>query len=62
MVIDLEKLKYAIKARHHAMQRFYDIGAAATDRERNLEMLNRIENGTASREDEESAIDLIRAH
>lgn len=57
--IDISVIKDAIDKRHHAMERFYDIEAAANDREQNLEMLDRLINGTASREDEEAALDLM---
>lgn len=60
-VIVFSKLEDAINARHHAMERFYDIDEAAIDKEKNLEMLKRLKDGVASREDEEAAIDLIKS-
>lgn len=60
-VIVFSRLEDAINARHHAMERFYDIDEAASDKEKNLEMLKRLKEGTASREDEEAAIDLIKS-
>lgn len=62
MNIDLKKLKIAIKNEHHACERFYDIEIARQQREVNLEMADRIENGMASREDEEAAIELIKRY
>lgn len=60
-VIVFSTLEQAIDKRHHAMQRFYDIDAAELDKAQNMEMLERLKNGTASREDEEAAITLIRS-
>lgn len=54
-------LEKAIDTRHHAMQRFYDIVGADLDKAQNIEMLERLKNGTSSREDEEAALDLIHA-
>lgn len=61
-MIDLIKLEKGIKARHHAMERFYDIDAAAEDREKNLTMLERIKAGEANQEDQEAAMDIIARH
>lgn len=57
----ITKLEEAINLRYHAMERFYDIDAAKDDREKNLKMVERLKDGTFSREDEESMNDLIRA-
>lgn len=54
-------LEKAIDTRHHTMQRFYDIVGADLDKAQNIEMLERLKLGIASREDEEAALDLIRA-
>lgn len=54
-------LEKAIDTRHHAMQHFYDIDTADLDKAQNTEMLERLKLGIASREDEEAALDLIRA-
>jgi hypothetical protein len=60
-LIVFSKLKDAIDTRHHAMERFYDIEEADKDKEKNLELLKRLKDGVASREDEEAAIDLIKS-
>lgn len=57
--IDLNELKKAIEARHHAMERFFDIEAAEKDRDLNLEMLVRLEKGEHSNEDIEAALDIL---
>lgn len=60
-IIVYSTLEKAIDSRHHAMQRFYDIDTADLDKAQNTEMLERLKLGIASREDEEAALDLIRA-
>lgn len=60
--INLSLLKNAINSRHHAMERFYDCEEAKKDRELNFEMMQRIKDGVASREDEEAALSLINNH
>lgn len=57
--LNIDSLEKAIDKRHHAMERFYDVDLAKVDREKNLEMLERIKNGMASREDEEAATSLL---
>lgn len=60
--IDLKQLKKAIDSRHHAMERFYDIQSADDDREKNLEMLERLNKGIHSNEDIEAALDILNQY
>jgi hypothetical protein len=60
--IDFAKLDKAIKAQHHAVERFFDVDFAETQRAECLEMAERLRSGMASREDEDAAIELIQQY
>lgn len=61
MKIDLDNLRKAIDRQHHRVERFFDIKVAAEDKKLNLQMLERFENGTFNREDQEAALALIKS-
>ena len=57
--ISPQRFKMAIEARHHFFERFFDVGASENDRNANLEILSRIESGTASKDDIKKANSII---
>ena len=57
--ISVPRLQEAIATRHHFAERFFDIDEAATDRASNLELCDRIIDGTATQEDLAKAQSLI---
>lgn len=57
--IDMKALYKAIDAKHHSMERFYDIDEAEKDRLLNIEMAERIESGNALENDVKIALELI---
>ncbi|ADG35967.1 hypothetical protein Acj61p002 [Acinetobacter phage Acj61] len=57
--INLDRLKEAITTRHHFAERFFDIDEAEIDRKANLELADRIEDGSATQEDFAKAQSLI---
>ncbi len=57
--ISVSRLQKAIATRHHFAERFFDIDEAAIDRTANLELCDRIINGTATQEDLAKAQSII---
>lgn len=60
-VIVFSVLEEAINTRYRVTAKFFDGETAESDKAKNLEILERLKSGEASREDEEAALDLIRS-